>query len=326
MHAEQSGIETATTLHGMTGLRPKDTPVLTPSGAPGVSAPNEGTITLRDGRTLGFAQFGCRTGTPLFFFHGGGSSRLTRHPDDSIVEDLGVRLITIDRPGVGLSDPKPRRSLLDWPEDVCELADALGLGRFAVLGWSAGGPHALVCAYRIPHRLSSAGVISSLSPVHWPGAVEAVTDFANRFSPLKRYLTKTVHRGLTSLHSGSQPLSDEAPHFPLPTEISIQPSSQLPTEVRAIHRQRFMELVRAREWDRGIELAMLARPWRFHLEDIRMKVHIWHGTHDRTTRPYMAQYLARTIPQASLTIMPGEGHHVGFTHWREVVQTLTSAR
>ena len=61
------------------------------------------TIRLPDGRALGFAEYGDPNGAPLFFFHGLWASRLTYHPDDQIARSLGVRLITVDRPGIGLS-------------------------------------------------------------------------------------------------------------------------------------------------------------------------------------------------------------------------------
>jgi pimeloyl-ACP methyl ester carboxylesterase len=101
---------------------------------------------LRDGRALGYAEYGDPGGTPVFFFHGSPGSRLQRHPDASIASELGTRIITIDRPGYGLSDFQPERTLLDWPADVAQLADALHIERFAAIGLSGGGPYLLACA------------------------------------------------------------------------------------------------------------------------------------------------------------------------------------
>jgi pimeloyl-ACP methyl ester carboxylesterase len=122
------------------------------------------TTTLPDGRTLSYAQYGDLNGKPIFFFHGTPSSRLFRHPDDSLTKSLGVRLITIDRPGFGLSDFQPGRQLLDWPDDVAALADDINIQTFAVAGISGGGPYAAACAYKIPHRLTMAGIISGVGP------------------------------------------------------------------------------------------------------------------------------------------------------------------
>ena len=126
------------------------------------------TLTLPDGRKLGFAEWGDPEGKPIFHFHGSSSSRL-EHPylEHHLV---GVRLVTIDRPGHGLSSFQPSRQLLDWPRDVDTLADHLGLGTFAVSGWSFGGPYAMACAFSFPERLTAVGLISSFAPYNRPGS------------------------------------------------------------------------------------------------------------------------------------------------------------
>ena len=120
-------------------------------------------ITLSDGRSLGFQRLGDPDGCPLFFFHGTPGSRLVLSQNDRIAQIPGLHLILPERPGYGLSDPKPGRVLLDWPNDVVELADYLGLDSFAVAGESGGGPHALACAYRLADRVTKALVLSSRS-------------------------------------------------------------------------------------------------------------------------------------------------------------------
>ncbi|MDJ0497340.1 MAG: alpha/beta hydrolase [Acidimicrobiia bacterium] len=99
------------------------------------------TLRLEGGRALGYAEWGDASGFPLFHFHGSSSSRLERPVQPDVLS--AVRLVTIDRPGHGLSDFQPDRSLLDWPEDIAALADHLGIEGFAVSGWSFGGPYAL---------------------------------------------------------------------------------------------------------------------------------------------------------------------------------------
>ncbi|GAC1637526.1 MAG: alpha/beta hydrolase [Chloroflexota bacterium] len=281
-------------------------------------------LTLRDRRILGYAQFGDPAGMPLFFFHGGGSSRLTRHPDDSIMDDLGIRLITIDRPGIGLSTFQPRRCLLDWPDDVTALADSLNIDRFAVLGWSAGGPHALACAYKIPDRLRAVGVISGLAPLHWPGISASMSALRLRLPHLARRMPPFVYNPLSRAAHDLRRAARLRRRAIRNAHDAADALIEVPEEIRAIHRQGFIELTRAWEWHRAVELAMIARPWGFALGDIRMEVHLWYGSRDPTTPLYMAQYLKRSIPHARLTVWPHEGHHVGFTHWREVLKTLST--
>ena len=105
---------------------------------------------LQDGRRLGFAEYGEPAGAPVMLFHDLWSNRSQRHPDDSILKRLGVRLIGVDRPGYGASTRKAGRRIMDVVDDVMLLGKALKLERFAVLGYSAGGPYALACAWRFP--------------------------------------------------------------------------------------------------------------------------------------------------------------------------------
>lgn len=96
------------------------------------------TTTLSDGRTIGFAEYGTRTGTPTFFFHGAPGSRYDGFGYSEPAARLGVRLICPDRPGHGLSTAYPGRSLSSYARDISELAAHLGLRRYHVFGQSGG--------------------------------------------------------------------------------------------------------------------------------------------------------------------------------------------
>ena len=128
-------------------------------------------IALQDGRWLAYAEFGDPAGRPVLFFHATPGYRLNPWLTDAELRSAGVRLIAADRPGVGRSTPQPRRVLLDWPDDVRQLADALGLERFAVVGFSNGGPHAAACAYKLGPRVSATALVAPLPPLDAPGAV-----------------------------------------------------------------------------------------------------------------------------------------------------------
>lgn len=93
-------------------------------------------LLLSDGRRLGYAGYGDLKGKPIFEFHGNPSSRLGSVLFDKAAQKLGVHIIGIDRPGMGFSDYKPNRKLLDWPDDVIELANALDIDRFPIVGGS----------------------------------------------------------------------------------------------------------------------------------------------------------------------------------------------
>ncbi|KAJ1547820.1 hypothetical protein HK096_010885, partial [Nowakowskiella sp. JEL0078] len=111
------------------------------------------TITLADGRILGFCEYISPLDLPkkdklpvILFFPGIPGSRLFSHPEVTnppYSGNIGVRLFVLDRPGLGISSEKPGRTILDWADDVQEFVKALHIPRFSVLGYSAGGPYAL---------------------------------------------------------------------------------------------------------------------------------------------------------------------------------------
>src|SRR4051812_15550026 len=117
-------------------------------------------LRLRDGRELAYAEWGLLDGAPVFFFHGSPGGRLTRYGDDPLYRERGIRLITADRPGIGRSSPMPGRSVVDWAGDVEELADHLGLERFAMVSFSAGSPYGLACMARLRSRVSGGALVS----------------------------------------------------------------------------------------------------------------------------------------------------------------------
>ena len=122
-------------------------------------------ITLRDGRSLGYGEFGHPDGKPVFLFHSWLGSRLDAKFLDESAAKAGIRAIGLDRPGMGLSDFQFGRQILDWPEDVIQLADQLGIEQFAVSGVSGGGPYAAACAYKIPQRMTACHIIAGLGPI-----------------------------------------------------------------------------------------------------------------------------------------------------------------
>ncbi|MCH7901874.1 MAG: alpha/beta fold hydrolase [Acidobacteria bacterium] len=119
-------------------------------------------VQLSDGRQVGYQEYGDRDGRPVFFFHGWIGSRLDFGPNDDIARELGMRVIAVDRPGCGSSDFQQDRRLLDWPDDVSEVADALGFEQFAVCGHSFGGPYVAACAHQLADRITSAAIVAGI--------------------------------------------------------------------------------------------------------------------------------------------------------------------
>src|SRR5262245_23896239 len=244
-------------------------------------APPVPTIKLADGRNLAYAEYGDPAGRPVLFFHGTQSSRLERHPDESIARGRNARIITIDRPGHGLSDFQPGRTLLDWPADVAALADALGLGRFAVTGMSGGGPYALACARLIPDRLTGVGLISSSAPLDVPEVRQAMSS--------QMRLTFTLARRVPGLVSSmfsrnrKKALADPVKAIEPSIRQWSAPDQAIAArpEVRAMMPGIFAEAYRTGHEGAAWEIShILARPWGFDVAEVALPVTVWAGELD----------------------------------------------
>jgi pimeloyl-ACP methyl ester carboxylesterase len=238
--------------------------------------------------------------------------------------ELGARIITIDRPGFGLSDFQPGRTLLDWPADVAQLADALNVDQFAAIGLSGGGPYLLACAYKMPERLTSASVISGMGPVDRPGAMEDM-QLAMRLEIgvarrvpwwLLRLALEPAAWIVRQNPAVKKLLSVSAPKTDRETFARL--------EIQAIDRQDLVEAYRKGVHAVTWELVTLATPWGFRLEDINKKIHLWHGEEDTTVPPSMARYLARTLSDCEPRFYPGEGHTLIYNYWREILAVAVS--
>jgi pimeloyl-ACP methyl ester carboxylesterase len=284
-----------------------------------------GVFQLSDGRALGYAEWG--DGAPVFGFHGTSLSRLA-HVGADAPRVTGVRLILVDRPGYGLSDYQPARTLLDWPRDIAELADGLGIDRFAVFGMSGGGPHAAACAYALHDRVSALGLVSSPAPV-WdrpellfsaPPHRRPLIELARRDPDLvARRLLEDCGAELERMAvdsrnggKGGGPEADQA--------VMADP------EVRARFEAATLETVgRGPEgYARDLFLLYVA-PWGFRPEEIEVPTQIWHGDADEAVSPRIAEFFADTIAQSRLRMVPGAGHLLLWSHTEEILTSLKPA-
>lgn len=297
------------------------------SGAAGMPASyDDGRVMLlRDGRRLGYLEYGDPAGHPIFFFHGFGSTRLMRHPDETIPASLGLRVISVDRPGIGLSDAQPGRRLLDWPQDVLSLARDLGIGRFAVLGWSGGGPYALACAHALPDRVTATGVISGPAPLLYDRASEYLT---RRHRGAARVAWRAPWILRVALWRWGRPQRrDPVLAFESAVDGMVASDQALMADprLREIMIENASEVYR--QGGRGMydEGLVLTGPWGFRPDDLTVPVHLWHGDLDDTVPAEMARHLARAIPDCHATFYPGEGHHLLYHRWPEILEALAAS-
>ena len=135
----------------------------------GIARPKlEGNISVDGDRRLGFAEFGAPQGRPMFWLHGTpGARRQIPAEARLFAEQNDIRLVGVDRPGIGSSTPHQYDTVSDFAHDLRVIADTLGIGRFAVVGLSGGGPYALACAAAMLERVVTAvQELRQLSPLY----------------------------------------------------------------------------------------------------------------------------------------------------------------
>lgn len=282
-------------------------------------------IKLRDGRQLCYTEHGDLSGKPVFFLHGNPGSRWMRHPDETIAQSLGARIITPDRPGYGCSDFQPNRRLLDMPDDIAQLADALGIEQFAVFGVSAGGPYVAAIAYALPQRVTMAAIVSGAAPFDRDNPYEGVNETYTQaykmaklpawmLTPLMGLATRTALRDRDAEWQGvmQRASRDDAQVLSQPA-IKQQVQSWLPESVRQAGRGRVHEA------------RLLVSPWGFELEQIQPTVHLWYWQGDQIVPPQMGRYLEAHMPHTVPHFLPDGGHFSIYTHWREILTPLVQA-
>jgi pimeloyl-ACP methyl ester carboxylesterase len=272
------------------------------------AAGENGSLVLADQRRLGYAQYGKPDGQPLFYFHGHPGSRLEARFAHAAAAAAGFRIIALDRPGYGLSDFKPGRTLRDWPADVAEAADTLGIAKFSVAGGSGGGPYALACAWGLPSRVAGVAVISGVGPYQVPGITAGMRwqnrvgfRLGARWPALAGVLARSIERGIKNHPERTIDALARA-MSPSDAEIVRRP------EVRDLLLDDIAEAFRQGSRGAAWDIVVLGRPWGFSLREIEPEVHLWQGEDDTLVPPVMARYQASQISKSHLTVFPDEGH------------------
>lgn len=278
------------------------------------------TLKLRDGRTLGYAEWGDLNGKPLFLFGGSSSARFARHPDENVLMELGVHLYTFDRPGMGLSDRQKERRLLNWAEDIRDFAQQKQIGRFAIAAASQGGPYGAACAYALHDLLRSVTLVSAVSPLDDP----AVMATQNRFIRFNIFLARRAPSILALQSNLMRPiLQGNRPQKLLRTMFNNLPESDRKVidipGFQDILVQDIRESMRNGGAGAADDMRAVVMDWGFRLEGILTKVFLWQGEADPNVTPAMGRYLAARIPNCEATFVPLTGHFLMFTHWREIV-------
>lgn len=282
------------------------------------------TITLANGATVAISEYGDPNGAPVFFCHGWPSSRTMAELAHDAARDLGVRIISPDRPGIRDSQLQPNRRLIDWPPFLNEIADRFGIDRFRLLAISGGAPYAYASGWMTPERVEKIAVASGAPPL------DQLDD----------------HDGLLPIHRRMLALRARRPRWMKPLFYLARPfvAMRMPIRLRPLL-LKFLQpcdanvLRESRAFDVCFESArqawrssaagvmtdaeVYAIPWGFSLEEVRVPVTLWHGTKDRTFAPRLANDVARRLPNCEYHLIEGAGHYsLPIRYIREILADL----
>jgi pimeloyl-ACP methyl ester carboxylesterase len=259
-------------------------------------------LTLTDGRSISFAEYGRASGATVFYFHGAPSSRLDLVGLEQSLVERDVRVVAPDRPGYGGSTPQPGRSLGDWPDDVAAVADHLQLDRFAVMGMSAGGPYAVASAALLPERVVGLGVVCGVTDRgSWP---EAWEDF-----PAER--AEVLSSGEEAVLAWLQEsFGLDGSGFPVTAEGLSPPDAALFEDADWV---RWMTATINEALGQGLlgwaqDAALSAQPWPFDPGAITVPTWVLHGEQDTFQPIDHGRHTAELISHATFVAYPEHGH------------------
>jgi pimeloyl-ACP methyl ester carboxylesterase len=267
-------------------------------------------VEARDGRVLTFQVTGDPAGSPVFLLHGTPGSRLGPKPRGSVLYRRGVMLISYDRPGYGGSTRHPKRSVADAADDIAAIADSLDLDRFAVVGRSGGGPHALAAAGLLPDRVSRTAVLVGIAPfdangLDWLGGMTDAN--VREYETADSDWSKHVER--------LRLLADRARRDPesmvdvLKTQMT-DPDLRVVDDIaiRRLLTETYVEALRQGPFGWIDDVSAFRSGWGFRLPEITGPVLLWHGADDNFSPVSHARWLAGQIPGAEIQIQARTAH------------------
>lgn len=287
----------------------------------------EGVVRTPDGRKLGFAEFGPAEGRALVWFHGTpGARRQVPQAARALAKELDLRILGIDRPGVGLSTPHLHDSILGFAYDVRHVADELGIGELVTVGLSGGGPYALAAAAAMPERVKAVGVLGGVAPTQGEDAATGgPVGLLKRFGPIVYLLREPMATLFTGFVRAVRPVA--SPAFDLYARTA--PEGDRKVFARPEVKSMFLDDLVGNS-RRGLrapiyDAVLFSRHWGFSYADVRAPVRWWHGDADNFVPLAHARAAVQRLPEAELYLRPGESHLGGLGAAEDVLTELLEA-
>lgn len=265
----------------------------------------EGVLELAEGRKLAYAEWGQPDAPPVLYCHGFPTNRRELLMIQPALEQRSAdaRVVVLNRPGYGLSTFQAGRTILDWPQDVAETADQLGIDRFAVLGVSGGSPYALACGYLLGDRVSRIGIVVGMGPIEATGMANA----SAVSGPSARKLIRRAQFGMmaSAFKRGREDRFIEQSNS---TMCDLDRAAMAHPEMRAWMVDMMKESLEQGGRAASYEAGLYRMAWGFKPEQVEVETRLWYGGADKTVPASAGQWLADRIPKSEYVLWPEHGH------------------
>ena len=285
----------------------------------------EGNIAVGDDRQIGFAEFGDPQGRAVFWLHGTPGAR-RQIPMEARVyaEQRQIRLIGIDRPGIGSSTPYQYDTVFAFADDLRTIADTLGIDKMIVVGLSGGGPYTLACAAAMPERVVAAGVIGGVAPTKGSDAISGglMGNVGSRVAPLLQVAGGPIGLAATALIRLVKPVA--SPAVDLYGRVSPEADRRMLArpEIKAMFLDDLLNGSRKQMSAPIADIIVFARDWGFRLDEVKVPVRWWHGDHDHIVPFEHGQHVVAKLPDVEMYHLPGESHLAGLGRAEEILSTM----
>lgn len=281
-------------------------------------------VQLEGGGFLAFEEYGDPTGAPVVFCHGWPSSRTMAELTHDAACEVGVRIVSPDRPGIRDSSFQADRKLLDWPSILRELMESLGIEQFRMLAISGGAPYAYAAAWAMPERVTAIAIVSGAPPI------SELSDHSGLL---------LLYRWMLRGYRNYPKFSRWAFRFARPF-LSLRPPRRAhpmllkllqPCDAEVLRDARAFEACfesQRQAWRNSAmgvlaDAEIYASPWGFALEDVSVPVRLWHGKQDRSFSFGVAQEVAKRLPNCTARYIDNAGHYSApIRNMREILEDL----
>ncbi|ACY20470.1 alpha/beta hydrolase fold protein [Gordonia bronchialis DSM 43247] len=271
----------------------------------------EGSIAVGENkRRIGFAEFGSASGRAVVWLHGTPGARRQIPTEAREYAALnGIRLIGLDRPGVGSSTPHRYANVAGFASDLTSVLDALGVDEFAVIGLSGGGPYALAAAHAMPERVVAAGILGGVAPTVGPDAIGGgAMRLGSLLAPAVQVAGAPIGRVLSAFVGVARPIAE--PAIRVYGRLSPQADRELlgRPEFRAMFLDDLLFGGRRRMDAPFADVVVFAKDWGFRVPEVSVPVRWWHGDRDHIIPYSHGDHMVALLPDAKLFSLPGDSH------------------